>query len=847
MNAAIFSKFIKRAGEDSDFEVAFSSLGHGKLEDEVPGLMQYLVGFQTLDSEEDKARAVGLFGFKVKKNWLYVPSFYLNGQIKGMDMIYSRAANLFVPLKDNWVGYLMSKEPGILGTMETAPESSLHMLAPDFLTAYTGAGIGKVKSAGWDKIAKYAGQPLQSLLNNVTAEHAAKSMLAAKHASMDLRYWANKVPHFATVLAKTASDHPEFKAALSYYYNLDDLFNVAGVKEAADRARQLRKQAAVKKASVPTFSSLVRHYDHNTARKLGGVVKVSSENVHIFGKDLTEHQKARIYAGDTVYLDTRKWANVACQLDKVAKALESTDKPGVRVKTQYPSKLVSPNMAGQYDVLLANGDTKTMFVAPRVKMLTAPRYSSDRKTMTCSLVYDYDSEQGRMVKTDKMICLPPKNGLGDGNDLATKAHALSEMKPGILYVLVFPDGSVSNIFQCGGRKDGEDATTYQVRHSDRLYTPADGGDGDDISSIGSFTYSYLHLRGESPIGAYAPDVKDKSISRNTFTDYEDYYLNYKGNEYQLSGRVAWWSNKDNLCTIVHRTNDSSGLIVRGGMAVVGKDVKAVPVGLDYGYSVEKHDEFPGLGGVAVMWNTAFDMSNASAMSIKTANVGHVIIHDGVRKSASGKQVFDYLIMDAGLREEQARDIMRKVALEGDISFSIVKHAAPGKPNDEIGVPWPTSFPSSFSDFIGRSATEPQELNLKVPGAESQARQDYPYSIFDDAEVKSVTDAAKSGDKDVFDASALKGLVKAVDISSIIDEYLPDLIRAVDRLGRLRFISFWHIDKLEERFGQQELIDLENHLKADFESLGDTVLFLQRKVTDADPARTTMDDGKLDIG
>ena len=49
------------------------------------------------------------------------------------------------------------------------------------------------------------------------------------------------------------------------------------------------------------------------------------------------------------------------------------------------------------------------------------------------------------------------------------------------------------------------------------------------------------------------------------------------------------------------------------------------------------------------------------------------------------------------------------------------------------------------------------------------------------------------------------------------------------------------------YNEQDLIDLEDQLKSNFDSMGDTILFLQRKQTDADPARLSLDAGELDVG
>ena len=50
---------------DAAFESAFSELAHASLREKAPGLMEYLVGFQILDKNDEDTHAVAVFGFKV--------------------------------------------------------------------------------------------------------------------------------------------------------------------------------------------------------------------------------------------------------------------------------------------------------------------------------------------------------------------------------------------------------------------------------------------------------------------------------------------------------------------------------------------------------------------------------------------------------------------------------------------------------------------------------------------------------------------------------------------------------------------------------------------------------------
>jgi hypothetical protein len=89
-------------------------------------------------------------------------------------------------------------------------------------------------------------------------------------------------------------------------------------------------------------------------------------------------------------------------------------------------------------------------------------------------------------------------------------------------------------------------------------------------------------------------------------------------------------------------------------------------------------------------------------------------------------------------------------------------------------------------------------------------------------------AAQTGQKDVFDVSALKGLIKTVGHDDLFDEDLKDLFDTLNRLGRMRFLFYWHNDDFENRYGKQDLPDLEDSFSNVFDGLGDLVLWLSEK-------------------
>ena len=95
-------------------------------------------------------------------------------------------------------------------------------------------------------------------------------------------------------------------------------------------------------------------------------------------------------------------------------------------------------------------------------------------------------------------------------------------------------------------------------------------------------------------------------------------------------------------------------------------------------------------------------------------------------------------------------------------------------------------------------------------------------------VQRAMQSAEAGIKEVFDVSVLKGLIDRADISELRRGYISDMVRGMDRVGRLLLLFYWHQDEFEERYGKDDLQKLEDTLREVFQSQGDLILFLKEK-------------------
>jgi hypothetical protein len=98
-------------------------------------------------------------------------------------------------------------------------------------------------------------------------------------------------------------------------------------------------------------------------------------------------------------------------------------------------------------------------------------------------------------------------------------------------------------------------------------------------------------------------------------------------------------------------------------------------------------------------------------------------------------------------------------------------------------------------------------------------------------------AGQIGQKHIFDHASIGGLSKIYDTSAVIDSYVPELMQALDRLGRILFLYYWKNEDFSERYGSNDIAEMEDLIRSVFKSFGELVLQLRKKAIDQDDANS----------
>jgi hypothetical protein len=204
-----------------------------------------------------------------------------------------------------------------------------------------------------------------------------------------------------------------------------------------------------------------------------------------------------------------------------------------------------------------------------------------------------------------------------------------------------------------------------------------------------------------------------------------------------------------------------------------------------------------------------------------------------RGRMSKKAGLFHLIKDHGFTERDAVKLIKESAKRGGAKYR-VKYASPYPNQFEAlqgpGMPYfPEMGQEGFSRSMGVMTNTPDEQDVVIDDLAAEQEADDPFGNMAPQQVAQLaSQAAQTGQKEVFDTAVIGSLVNAVRQDSIIDRYLQDLTTGLDRLGRLLFMFYWHNDEFSDRFGKSDMPELEDSLRNAFEGTGDLVLYLKQK-------------------
>lgn len=245
---------------------------------------------------------------------------------------------------------------------------------------------------------------------------------------------------------------------------------------------------------------------------------------------------------------------------------------------------------------------------------------------------------------------------------------------------------------------------------------------------------------------------------------------------------------------------------------------------------EKEQLVRGEPGSAHKLHSMLADKNIFPMSVHTNGSEYFVDINGAKKKYEDPvKAKIAMVMEVGLDEYSATGLIDQlipgVTKKGHIKMAYTGDIYP-QPFEEQ--PYTNEFGQSTTVGIGQENTLPTMDSYTG----NPTRQDLgtmpEIKGIDPKIVNQAVQMAQNGQKEIFDTQMIGALAKYVSVGDKISEYLPSMVEAMDRLGRILFLMHWETDKFKEMYGRGDLPELVELVTSVLKNMGDLVIFLKRK-------------------
>lgn len=863
MNAFIDKDWKKKAAatavNEADTEKVFCDMAYGFVENKLGDLMKddYRIGFEIVKKNDENTRMVGIFAFKVDKELLFAPVFFLNGEIKG-PMLYRCSTKTFIPATKEWASYLIDaadtkdgngRERSALG--ESAPLVQMHKLTfrpasmskssssdeccpccgekeckcvaikpgvsvPDVNGVYrpdkdynTKPGQQPKLSTG-DSVLKMASRDdcqIHLQLGDKTGVMTAEDAENIKNAST--------YPVKLHVDADTQFDlYPNGieRIKQAFFSEKGEGFDTDEMHEAVEKAMQEKPLAALLREpdfGRPAAEAIMKTagMDKKFAKLLIESYGDSSELIPESFESTAVEKKAD--AGLSICYDVSRIEKSAeVQKRYFENGFYVLDKRPVEsmsvVFEEMPDKIEAVNAPGVYSLLKPDGSyEEDVLVAPYGKKVFG---KDDRAASVDSDEPPFSRSLKHVERNSNPIYVGIKGGkMYSGRNLI-----------GVM------TGSAKKY---GGLVDTPSARkVYMVLIGDKLYGPIAVT---DIRKVDGVTYC--------------------DICRE----------NFAGSRPDTYVRVSKTDDYYKATLIVNPDVDKSDVPGK----VLGRDAKFVALSTKAdknsyrptmdpwrdGGNVRVEDlDSIGIEGTLENWiYRKFNAPKVQVLSKFKENDGAVkkasyVFSDGERKSRPMNKVCALvkLARDMEIPATKAYEILDKADESGETSFFLAMQ----KQATRLRLAEQPMFDEEFDSEFGVPVKPTQEFHLKVHGDQlheppaSRGDMLNPTSVTGLPNLTVVTTAPEDLRRladtynlaNVFEHAAVGTLANTFNALPLIDKYTPKLESCLDALGRIKFLMFWRPGDFEAAYGEDDMANLEAEVDSNFESLGALLLKLLKK-------------------
>jgi hypothetical protein len=461
----------------------------------------------------------------------------------------------------------------------------------------------------------------------------------------------------------------------------------------------------------------------------------------------------------------------------------------------------------------ASTEARTLPTEDKVRILRDGAIIKDSRGLTPSTVYK--------AKVNSEWCTPGQDGLYEllKMDGSTMTAYVIPMDKKHYHLMRHKINSPKSFFVIP-MDDGQARNAYMVTSKDIVGQPyADTKKvmpkGKSIANIGSETYSHVLMIAENG----GPMELDFNDTRQPTIHKDDELIVQRRLQYGHGYGSAKVTPNIGNSQIVEQ-NGLSGLIVgrKGAKTRISGDYLRVGADATYFDIIETYQDsyLTAVRNLATIDNILEALKhragNISVNMFKAEN-GVYIDSDIVKVAHASDIDAEYaLVSQLAITPEEAHNMIKEASANyRQENKYIVKIAA----DTHVSLSAP-DLP--VDDFQNSSITLKPMTNMSE----------------EDRNV--LNKAMESGTKEVFDVSLLRILAEEDSPAQIINEWMPALFTALDRVGRILYLCRAG-ESMQDTYGVDRVDDVERKLRKQFNELGDIILtMLKGKIKDFDDLR-----------
>jgi hypothetical protein len=850
-----WKKVAAQVMDDGAVERAFMDQAYGFLANKAGKLMQdpYRLGFEVVYKNDANTRMVGIFAFRVNDQIMYAPVFFLNGDIKGTDLLYRQETKTFVPLNEEWVSYLTEKnsyEPGIPVDRKEFTRANNHVRLEDI--AYPpNYKRDKRASEHLDPVGKEDADVNNDGKVNSTDKYLKKRRETIAKKVKSKKADSDAIDTFGDIdmIIEAAFDKeiPAEGKMLDPVGKEDADINNDKKVDKTDKYLAAKRKAVAE--NIAKSSKLLRKFitedgGMEAVTKLASLMETSFEFTEALISNIPEEDympqdlNVKKASADKVdptlvlftgrpgktehsYLlkkaDETKDPNKSPAVNKFADKFFSqgyylwddrSESDLVPVYKDNEERLDMIGSAGIYDVLLHDGSFRKAIVAPKsqtdFKCHNGPNVASYRGDSwnIGGVVEDIEyNSTSRSMYPDIVICYMDGEKESDmrrqvhGKFIKDQAQMLrdgdleKEMTTGKSFRIFDAESGALSAPFYVKEKKEEDGITYYS------VVPMYGA-----SEFTILTHNPDMTENDLSTGFLGKDVAFVPVGTESFNVKND---NYDGRPYyqyhfkrisdseigDVASLDAWVTEYVKKASLLY-DRDSDTFSWRTG-------------------SKEQSDYMTRVNMAVKLASAGFHADAVDEMLTATKSAGQTNWYYG--DPTMNKVAFPIIQnRDAIFRTTTNQDF--KVNQEYPQSF-ILRTS-----KDSLQLP-PQIVGDAYDPGMGVKPDETGSGNNSGMSKE-QLMTMSPEQIAQFASSNKLPN--------VFEHGLVGSLVQVYDSISMIDKYLPDMEEALDRLGRILFLFYWKPRDFEDAYGADDMTNLENQILSNFKSFGSLTLDLLKR-------------------